>query len=195
MTVSTENRDAIGTHSYIVAAGFALYPQSTTVIGGSESQLIITDPCIRTDLKITNPGQVDPPIYRYAGSVEFTMNPFTSNHPLCPVNYACYEDMGPRLDLCSIVDGTNMATFDTTTGDYTFTSTDPVNYPPGEYWHWIVGYLGDPIYEPQSELVRNPVQTGVIVKIIVEAPVNTCDSYKITAAQQEQTSFDHYYDG
>lgn len=98
------------------------------------------------------------------------MSPFVSSDPDCPVNYACYEDMGPRLDLCSIVDGANESRFSETTGDWSFTSTDFVNYPPGEYWFWMVAYLGEPVYEPTSEFVRNAVQTGVIVKVTMLDP-------------------------
>ena len=48
---------------------------------------------------------------------------------------------GPRLDLCSISDGSTIGAF--TAGDYTFESTDMANYPAGTYLFLIIGTVGD----------------------------------------------------
>ena len=60
---------------------------------------------------------------------------------VCPIAYSC-EVAGPRTDMCSITDGDTVATFDPITGDYTFTSYDMANYPPGSYTFTITGQVG-----------------------------------------------------
>ena len=49
---------------------------------------------------------------------------------------------GSRTDICEIVDGDSVATFDPATGDYTFTSFDMANYPAGDYTFTITGTVG-----------------------------------------------------
>ena len=49
---------------------------------------------------------------------------------------------GARLDLCDLIDGNSMSSFDTTTGHYEFKTTDIANYPPGDYVFRITGTSG-----------------------------------------------------
>ena len=57
------------------------------------------------------------------------------------IDYSCAVT-GPRTDICEIVDGDTVATFDPATGDYTFTSIDMANYPAGDYTFTITGTVG-----------------------------------------------------
>ena len=60
---------------------------------------------------------------------------------VCPITYSCAV-AGSRTDICEIVDGNTVATFDPATGDYTFTSFDMANYPAGGYTFTITGTVG-----------------------------------------------------
>ena len=75
---------------------------------------------------LTNPGQVtDPTEYNYSGSAQFTVNTFTVSPPECSIIYSCSMLVGPDgYDLCNYSDELTTASFDTFTGDYSFTSTD-----------------------------------------------------------------------
>ena len=71
---------------------------------------------------------------------------------------------GPRLDLCSIVDGLTLGTFDPATGNYAFESTDTANYPPGVYNFEFTGTVGvksDTISSVDISLI-DPCPTTVI---------------------------------
>ena len=78
---------------------------------------------------LTNPGQAsttNPADYYYSGAARFAINQFVTDPVSCSVSYACVMVDGPAgLDLCSYNDsGMTVATFDTSTGSYSFTSID-----------------------------------------------------------------------
>ena len=53
------------------------------------------------------------------------MNPFTVSPTFCTITYSCEMVVGPTgYDLCNFTGGTTMASFDSTSGDYSFTSND-----------------------------------------------------------------------
>jgi len=85
------------------------------------------------------------PPYSYTGvssKVEFTLSPFTVDPPACAVTYSCEVVAGPRLDICTVNDGSTQATSDPSSGDYSFESTDMANYPPGTYEIKVTGTVG-----------------------------------------------------
>ena len=69
---------------------------------------------------------------------QFTVDPDAT---VCPITYSCAV-AGPRTDICSITDGDTVATFDSSTGNYEFTSIDMANYPAGPYTFTITGSVG-----------------------------------------------------
>ena len=73
------------------------------------------------------------------------MNPPNLTPTYCSVDYICSIDntQSPRDDLCSISDGSTIGTFNTATGDYSFQSTDVINYPAGIYHFEITVVSGD----------------------------------------------------
>ena len=69
---------------------------------------------------------------------QFTVDPDAT---VCPITYSCAV-AGPRTDICSITDGDTVATFDSSTGNYEFTSIDMASYPAGVYTFTITGTVG-----------------------------------------------------
>ena len=89
----------------------------------------------------------------------FILDPFIVEPPECgPVTvYTCHITMGSRTDLCSIDDGSTTAIFDSTTGNYQFSSTDMANYLPGTYVYKITGTIGSTsAYNSFSMTLVNP---------------------------------------
>ena len=63
--------------------------------------------------------------------MQFTLNPYVVDPPICSFTYSCTVIAGSRLDLCSIADGTTHGVFDPISGNYEFYSIDMANYLPG----------------------------------------------------------------
>lgn len=83
--------------------------------------------------------------YMYTGNLEkvkFTLNPFKVDPPSCHIIYSCEVESGPRLDLCNVRDGVTQSSFDTSTGNFIFQSTDFANYPAGSYKIKVAGTVG-----------------------------------------------------
>lgn len=106
-----------------------------TAISAESAQIVIGDPCPDPDSVIA-PLQSTVTPYSYTGDspkVSFTATPFDVVPAICPVTYSCAILNGPFAGPCAFVSGTTVATFDDTTGDFTFSSIDTANYPPGTY--------------------------------------------------------------
>ena len=74
--------------------------------------------------------------------MQFTLNDFIVEPPVCPFVYTCAMTAGSRMDLCAINDGDTSAVFDQLTGNYEFYSIDKANYLPGQYTFEITGTVG-----------------------------------------------------
>ena len=92
--------------------------------------------------------QTPPNPYLYTGAaskVDYTPNTFTVDPSVCPVSFSCQLLTGPRsdVDLCSVDDGTTQGTFSTSSGQFTFQSTDLASYPAGTYRFRVTGTVGN----------------------------------------------------
>ena len=74
--------------------------------------------------------------------MQFTLNPYVVDPPVCAFQYSCAVTSGDRTDLCSINDGSTHGVFDPITGNYEFYSIDMANYKPGSYTFEITGTVG-----------------------------------------------------
>ena len=88
---------------------------------------------------VTASGLSSPLVYQYSGSATFTAD-YTASSSSCPLVYTC-ESEDPSIDWCALNDGTTVSTFDGATGEWTLTTSDKVNYPPGTYSVIITGYI------------------------------------------------------
>ena len=88
--------------------------------------------------------QTQPDDYLYSGAFTFTLNAFTLDPPSCgPITtYTCSVISGKRTDLCSISDGSTSGVFTRSTGKYEFSSTDMLNFEPGNYAFEISATIG-----------------------------------------------------
>ena len=50
--------------------------------------------------------------------LDFSINPFETDPPSCPVTYSCEVMVGPSFDMCQIIDGDTVGSFDSMTGNY-----------------------------------------------------------------------------
>lgn len=94
---------------------------------------------------MTKAVQANPDPYFYKSvavpKLLFNLSPYTVVPSICTFTYSCAVN-GSRTDICSTTDGDTVATFDSTTGDYTFTSYDMANYAAGDYVFTITGTVG-----------------------------------------------------
>ena len=144
--IYSEDFDLLGTRTIKVAAYLTSYPVIKTSTPDAETTIEITDPCL-DPFTLTSSAQTDPDPYIYKSTVrtsvlftlsQFVVDPIAS---ICPITYSCAV-AGSRTDICSITESDTAATFDSTTGDYTFTSIDMANYLPGDYVFTITGTVG-----------------------------------------------------
>ena len=80
--------------------------------------------------------QTNPPVYLYSGyPVNFYFAPFTITPSNCVTVFSCAIVSSPpsSINLCAVSNGLSISTFDTTNGNYSFTSRDFVTYKPGTY--------------------------------------------------------------
>ncbi len=83
----------------------------------------LIDSCLAPILN--DPGQTDPADYYYTGTTSFSMNAFAVAPSECPITYSCSMTAGPSEDLCTYnSSGSTSVTFDASTGDYSFQSTE-----------------------------------------------------------------------
>ena len=75
--------------------------------------------------------------------MQFALNPYVVEPPICSFTYSCTVTVGSRLDLCAIADGDTHGVFDPITGNYEFYSIDMANYPAGQYTFEITGTVGN----------------------------------------------------
>ena len=129
----SEDYDLIGKRLFFLQAFLTDYP--TTVSAVEEAFIEILNPCINPNLVLGTPQMTLQP-YLYSGDsekVQFTLSPFKVDPPTCNITYSCEIVSGPRLDLCNLRDGATEASFDPSTGNYSFKSGDIANYPAGSY--------------------------------------------------------------
>ena len=88
---------------------------------------------------VTIPPQSEPVDYSYIGSTSFTAS-FTSSVSACSIVYSC--DASGSVDWCTI------GTFDPSTGDWSLSTSDRANHPPGSYSIRVSGsFFGYPSSE------------------------------------------------
>ena len=125
--IYSEDFSLVGDRTFTVAAYLSTYPNSmTSPTPDASSTIEIINPCL-DPFSLTSTPQTDPADYIYKStskpSVQVILDQYISDPDasVCPITYTC-EVSGPRTDICSKNDGDTVATFDTNTGDYTFTS-------------------------------------------------------------------------
>ena len=142
----SEDFAILGTRKITVAAYLTSHPVTKTTTPDAETNIEIINPCL-DPFSLTSTAQINPAPYIYKSttrpSIIFTLSQYNVDPiaSVCPITYSCAVT-GSRTDICSITDGETKATFGTTTGDYTFTSYDMVNYLPGDYEFTITGTVG-----------------------------------------------------
>ena len=140
------------TYSFTITAVPVDNPQALPVT--TTLYISLLDPCTNPNSWIRGASQISPPEYTYTGGspkVDFLLlNPFTTNIINCPITYSCKRVSGPILpsgavDLCNFKDTAgSFGSFNIQTGNYQFSSTDSIRYPPGVYTFNVYGFLGNP---------------------------------------------------
>ena len=80
--------------------------------------------------------QTNPPAYLYSGyPVNFYFAPFTITPSNCVPVFSCAIVSSPpsSINLCFVSNGLSVSSFDTTNGNYSFTSRDFMTYKSGTY--------------------------------------------------------------
>jgi hypothetical protein len=144
-SIFTDNRDLEGQQTISVSAHLADYPTVTSTAQESTIEILYVETC--DEYAITVPTQTAPEDYLYTGAspgLTFGLTPFVIDPPECgPITaYSCEVTVGRRTDLCDVDDGSTSASFDPSSGQYKFSSTDMVNFEPGAYFFRITGILG-----------------------------------------------------
>ena len=126
----SEDFSLIGTRTVTLGASLSLYPAIVTVDGvppamniNQSVQIELLDPCSDPVVLYATDQGTAPSVYKYTGTTprfDKYHIPFYVTPLACDFTYSCAMISGPRLDLCNIVDGTTVASFDTTSGDYYF---------------------------------------------------------------------------
>ena len=153
----------------------------------------LLDPCTNPNNWIRGTSQISPPEYTYTGGspkVDFLLlNPFTTNIINCPITYSCKRVSGPILpsgavDLCNFKDTAgSFGSFNSQTGNYQFSSTDSIRYPPGLYTFIVYGAVGR-------------AQTKTTFTMTLVAPNNCTTTTVFTkASTQAKTTFQYFYTG
>ena len=144
--IYSEDFSLLGDRNITVASFLTQYPVTKSLTPDASTTIEILNPC-DDPFSLTSTAQTNPPDYIYKSTqrakVELTLAQFIvdPDASVCPITYSC-QVIGPNSDVCSKTDGDTVATFSTTTGDYSFISIDKVNYPPGEYEFTITGTVG-----------------------------------------------------
>ena len=119
--IYSENLSLIGNNRAVTVSA-SLTSYSTITTGPVSGTVKIIDPCL-TPQSLTAPTQTNPTVYTYTGAspkLTFTSTKFVVYPPICTPTYSCTMTSGPRTDICNKIDGTTVATFTSSTGDYTF---------------------------------------------------------------------------
>ena len=96
------------------------------------------------------PAQTSSVDFTYAGAVTFSLNPFVINPTTagCALTYSCSTTfMSGSFDLCNYSDSLTTATFDPSTGDFSFDTTDAALFGTGVIPFVITGSVGNPASE------------------------------------------------
>ena len=91
----------------IVNATFSHYRDSSTNFVYQKSTLRVQDPC-KDPESLSSSSQTDPPAYKYSGdspAINFVINPFVVEPPICTIKYDCSVLSGPVNTLCNAVTG------------------------------------------------------------------------------------------
>ena len=102
----SEDFDLIGSQEFTIQAFLIDHPTIVTTV--EMAFIDISNPCPDPDLVLATPQMTLLP-YKYTGAsskAQFTLNPFTVVPSTCPVLYSCEIVTGPRLDICTVNDGT-----------------------------------------------------------------------------------------
>lgn len=126
-----------------VAAYLIDYPVILTADPEQSALITIIDPCL-DPVVLYATSQNSPVEYRYGNSprLDFFLVPFYVTPLACPFTYECSIFSGPLNTLCSLSDGSTVASFDVLSGDYFLETIDIDNYPPGDYVFEIKGTVG-----------------------------------------------------
>ena len=120
-----------GTYDFIV---LAVSDSDATIQAQYTLHIEVTDPCLSATVNYT--GQTtNPADYLYDGTASFTAS-YQATETLCDVEYSC---IGPPA-FCP-QDGSTVVQFDTSTGQWQFSTTDQVTYQPGSYEITIEGKI------------------------------------------------------
>lgn len=147
-TMRSEDFNLIGKREFSIQAYLTEYPSMRTTEKAEKAYLTILNPCL-APTSVSASQQASLRIeYSYIGAspaVEFQINPFAVEPPICDLLYACETILTPgqSADICSISDGNSDASFDQVSGAYKFQTADKVKYPPGSYQLKITGSLVD----------------------------------------------------
>ena len=79
------------------------------------------------------------------------------------------QETSPRTDLCNIVDGDTVGSFDESTGNYSFKSQDFVGYPEGVYIFEVTTVAGAVTLVDTFEMSLSNPCAGITLTI--EAPI------------------------
>ena len=163
------------------------YPVTATAILAETAQIVIGDPCPDPDSVIA-PAQNAVTPYSYTGDspkATFAATPFDVVPSICTVTYSCSILNGPFAGPCAFVSGTTVATFDSSTGNFSFSSIDTANYSPGLYSFEITGTVGTKSDKViiSVELI-GPCSTAEIT--LLPSPVSD-DTYILRDPLQTQT--------
>jgi len=144
--IYSEDFSLLGDRTITLAAFLTNYPITKSPLPDAPTTIKLLNPCLNP-FSLTSNAQINPANYIYKSvarpTVIFTLVPYSvdPDASVCPITYSCAV-AGPRTDICSKADGDTVATFNTATGGYTFTSYDMANYPPGAYTFTITGTVG-----------------------------------------------------
>ena len=100
--------------------------------------VVLIDYCAGSTL--TDPGQSSFIDYYYEGTSTFNLIPFTVMPDECHVDYVCYE---PFYRICNYTVGTTVVSFDSNTGDFSFTSSDIETFGTQSLFITITGFSGN----------------------------------------------------
>ena len=191
--IYSEDFALLGDRTFTVAAYLTEYPTSTkSPTPDASSTIEIINPCL-DPFSLTSTPQTDPADYIYKSTARPTVSVVLDQYivdpdaSVCPITYSC-EVTGPRTDICSITDGDTVATFDSITGDYTFTSYDMANYPPGAYTFTITGTVG--AKSVTATFVMTLVDPCPNVALTINKPATFVDGNFILRDPREERSWD-----
>ena len=153
------------------------YSSMTSLVAITET-IEVLNSCNNPFSLVASPAS-NPPDYLYTGNtpaLTFVTPPFVVEPSVCTVTYSCTILSGPRDDICSIIEGSTVADFESIDGSYSFDSIDMASFPAGTYTMQITGTVGsssdtltidlvlvDPCPSVALNLQSSPFQDNVYV--------------------------------